>query len=477
MREITSAQIAHITGGTLVGGATGREIVQGKATVDSRNVEAGDLFVAFKGARVDGHAYVQTAVDNGAALSIVTVAPEGESSPAVLVDDAQAAVSALAKVTLENARAAGDAPLVIALTGSSGKTSTKDLLASILTPLADTIAPVGSRNNELGLPLTVLEMTDTTKYMVLEMGARGIGHIAHLTDIARPDISIVLNVGSAHVGEFGSVDNIQKAKSELVSALGNNGVAVLNRDDARVAAMRECAAGRIEFFSRGAANSALAYATDVRLSDAATARFTLNVAGETRDVQLRLTGEHHVSNALAAAAAAHIAGIEIDDIASGLESASTRSPGRMEVTEVRDGITLINDAYNANPDSMKAALKALAHVGRTRRAVAVLGEMLELGESTVRDHDDIGRTAVRLNISMLLVVGAGARAIHNGASLEGSFGGESRYVEGLEEARTVLETLVEPGDVVLFKSSNGAGLARLGEDLARDWVENRKERE
>ncbi len=478
MREITSADIARITGGRIVGAADGTETVHGKATVDSRAVSPGDLFIAFEGERADGHDFLDKAHAAGAALSLVTrESAVGTEYPAVLVNDPQAAIDALARHELDTARSSADAPTVIALTGSSGKTSTKDLLASILIPVADTIAPVGSRNNELGLPLTVLEASESTRFMVLEMGARGIGHIAHLTQIARPDVSLVLNVGTAHVGEFGSVDNIAVAKSELVSALDSDGVAVLNADDPRVAAMCENTTARVEYFSASSAQGAPVWASDISLSDSATPQFTLHVGNESRPVTLRLTGEHHVSNALAAASAAHAAGVGLDAIVAGLETATTRSPGRMEVTQVRDGITIINDAYNANPDSMKAALKALAHVGRQRRTIAILGEMLELGDGAVKAHDEIGRLAVRLNISKLLVVGQGARAIHNGASLEGSFGGESDYVENVDEARTVLEKIAEPGDAIMLKSSNGAGLARLGEKLVADWSVNGEERE
>lgn len=477
MRDMTSADIAEVTGGRLIGAATGTERVFGKATVDSRTVDAGDLFVAFDGEHVDGHRFIASAFEAGAALALVTKEDASDpASPAVLVEDAHAALSTLAHHVLEVARAEGNAPTVIALTGSSGKTSTKDLLASILTRIAPTVAPVGSRNNELGLPLTVLEMDDRTRYLVLEMGARGIGHISHLTKIARPDIALVLNVGTAHVGEFGSVENTQRAKSELVTSLDAHGIAVLNADDPRVISMRPTDGAEVRSFSAMGNAEARAWASEVTLTDAATASFMLHLGAQQALVSLNLTGEHHVANALAAAAVADAADVDFAQIVEGLTAATQRSPGRMHVSELERDITLINDAYNANPDSTTAALKALAHLGRTRRTIAVLGEMLELGEGSVKAHDAIGRLAVRLNIAHLIVVGEGARAIHNGACLEGSFGGESTYVETRDEARLVLEKIAEPGDVIMLKSSNGVGLARLGEDLVHEWSKEGNER-
>ncbi len=470
MLETTAAAIAEITGGSLVGGADPDLTVTGAARVDSRLIQPGDLFIAFAGEHADGHDFAAAAHRSGAVLSLLT---READVPGILVTDPLEAITALATAMLTRARAENDRLTVIGITGSSGKTSTKDLLNAILSPVAETIAPAGSRNNELGLPLTILELTANTRFLVLEMGARGIGHIRHLTEIARPDISVVLNVGSAHVGEFGSVDNIRIAKQELVEALTEDGTAVLNLDDPRVAQMASASAGRV--IGTGFAADAEVTAENLRVDDAARPAFTLITPAGSAEVQLQLTGEHHVSNALQAAAAALAAGVDGEQIASGLRSATSRSHGRMQVNEVDRGITIINDAYNANPDSMRTALKALAHLGRTRRTIAVLGEMLELGEDSIRLHDEVGRLAVRLNITHLIAVGDGARAIHNGAHLEGSFGGESQWVDSIQSARDVLETMMQPGDVVLLKSSNGVGLARLGDQLVQDLTTSTRE--
>ncbi|MCT1867279.1 UDP-N-acetylmuramoyl-tripeptide--D-alanyl-D-alanine ligase [Dermabacter sp. p3-SID358] len=468
MRKTTTGAIARLLGGRLVGTTTGEEHVHGKASVDSRAIGAGDLFVAFEGEHVDGHDFIEAAAKAGAAAALVTREDRELALPAIQVEDPLAAIETLARHELADARASVNPPTVIALTGSNGKTSTKDLLHAILAPVGETIAPVGSRNNELGLPLTVLELTETTRFLVLEMGARGIGHIRHLTNIARPDISLVLNVGSAHLGEFGGVENIALAKGELVEALDENGVAVLNADDARVAAMASRTGAHAAFFSR-MDDSAEAYASDVRLDALARASFTLHMGAHAAPIALTLTGEHHVSNALAAAAAASAAGLSFDAIVSGLNAAEQRSPGRMQVSELPGGVTLINDAYNANPDSMRAGLSALAILGKERYTVAVLGEMLELGDGSAEAHRSMGQFAAENGIDVVVAIGEEARGIYEGVTETRGDGDGAVYVESLDDAPAVLETVRRPKSTFLLKSSNGAGLSKLGESLVHAW--------
>ncbi|MBB5832001.1 UDP-N-acetylmuramoyl-tripeptide--D-alanyl-D-alanine ligase [Brachybacterium aquaticum] len=477
MLETTTRDIAALTGGELVGGATGDELVTGTARIDSREVGPGDLFAAFAGEHVDGHDYLDVARTAGAAASLVS---EDRGVPAVRVDDVREALSVLARAQLERARSENPDLVVLAVTGSAGKTGTKDLLGTILSAAGETIAPVGSFNNELGLPLTVLRLAESTRYLVLEMGARGIGHIAQLTDIARPDVSLVLNVGSAHLGEFGSVDAIAQAKGELVEALAPTGRAILNAEDRLVAAMTERSQAPVVTwgFSTG----------DVRGADLALdeqARITLDLivpeglttlAGDAipagrHGVHPDLLGEHQAANVLAALTGALVAGVAPAAAAAALEGATLASGQRMQVRRA-GGALVIDDAYNANPDSMKQALKTLAHLGRTHRTIAVLGEMLELGPDSVRLHDEIGRLAVRLNISQLYVVGDGAAPIHHGASLEGSFGGESEYLDSVDEAIAVLERTVRPGDAVLLKSSRDAGLRRIADPLVEHLTQH-----
>ncbi len=437
--------------------------VTGPAFVDSRSPQPGGLFVAFLGEHVDGHDYADAAVAGGAAAVLCT-RPVGH--PAVVVADPLAAVAALARHVL--AQLSGCR--VVALTGSQGKTSTKDLLAQVLASAGTTVATAGSFNNELGLPLTVLRADADTEFLVLEMGARGIGHLAPLCEIAPPDVSLVLNVGKAHIGEFGTQEDIARAKGEIVEALPDDGVAVLNADDPLVAAMApRTQATKLTYGESAGSGVRL---DNLELDELGRPRFDLVTEGRTAHVELSLVGEHQAHNAAAAAGVAIALGMSLDDVAAALTRARAASRWRMEVHERADGVTVINDAYNANPDSMRAALKALAAVGRGRgpdtRTVAVLGEMKELGDSSRDEHDAVGRLAVRLDISRLVVVGEPARAMHLGACLEGSWGEESVFVADNDAALAWLREHLSPGDVVLLKASRAAELETVAEALLGD---------
>ncbi|KLN33612.1 UDP-N-acetylmuramoyl-tripeptide--D-alanyl-D-alanine ligase [Cellulosimicrobium cellulans] len=470
MIELTAAQVAAATGGRLSADPEVR--VGGPVVVDSRRVAPGSLFVALPGEHVDGHDFAAGAVAAGATL---VLAARELDVPCVVVDDVQTALGELARHVLATLRERGDVR-VVAVTGSVGKTTTKDLLGQLLRPEGETVVPRGSFNNEIGLPLTVLEADESTRFLVLEMGASGVGHLTYLTRIAPPDVSVVLVVGSAHLGEFGGIEAVARAKSELVTGLAPGGVAVLNADDLRVAAMAELAPGEVVTF--GTIPAADVRAEDLGIDRTGRASFTLRVrpgaAGDAQPAEetharatLGLVGEHHVTNALAAATAALRLGVALPDVAARLSDARALSPHRMQVTERPDGITVIDDSYNANPDSMRAALKALAVMaGRDRRSVAVLGEMLELGEDSRVAHDDLGRLVVRLNVKLLVVVGEGAGGIHDGATQEGSWGDETRFVPDVEAASALLRDELREGDVVLVKASNGSGLWRLGDELA-----------
>jgi UDP-N-acetylmuramoyl-tripeptide--D-alanyl-D-alanine ligase len=469
---LTAAEIAAATGGEVRAVGHGPLVVSGAVVTDSRDVEPGGLFVALPGEHVDGHDYAATAVAAGAALVLAAHpvhAADGSELPSVVVEDVERALGDLARDVLERLREAGQAPggsglRVIGVTGSVGKTTTKDLLAQLCGAAGPTIAPVRSFNNEIGLPLTVLRADESTRFLVLEMGASGPGHLDYLTRIAPPDVAVVLVVGQAHLGGFGGIDAVARAKSEIVQGLVSDGVAVLNADDPRVSAMASLAPGEVVLF--GAAPSSDVRAADVDMDRAGRARFTLVTADGEARVELRLVGEHHVHNALAAAAAALAVGLTLDEVAAGLTAADALSPHRMHVVDRADGVTIIDDSYNANPDSMRAALKALAVLaGRDRRSIAVLGEMLELGPESREAHDALGTLVVRLNIGLTVVVGEGARGIRDGANREGSWGDEVVLVDDLENARLLLEHELRAGDVVLVKSSYGAGLWQLGDLL------------
>jgi UDP-N-acetylmuramoyl-tripeptide--D-alanyl-D-alanine ligase len=459
MIELTLGEVAELVAGRLVG-ADPATMVTGSVEFDSRSVTPGGLFLALPGERVDGHDYVATATAAGAVASIVT---HPIDEPAIEVADGFAALAALAAAVIR--RLPGT--LVIGITGSSGKTSTKDLLAQVLATAGPTVAPPGSFNNELGHPYTVLRATPDTRYLVLETSARGTGHIHYLTEIAPPRIGAVLNVGTAHLGEFGSRAAIARAKGELIEALPPDGVAVLNADDPLVAAMAPRTLARVVTFGRSATADVRAH--DMVLDDLGRPSFTLGRADERARVALRLVGAHHVGNALAAAAVALECGLELAAVASALSAATAISRWRMEVTERADGLVVINDAYNANPESMRAALEALAAVGRSRRAtggrtVAVLGPMAELGDDGPAEHDALGHLARRIGITTVIAVGEEARPIRDGAALEGS----GDWVPDAEAAVSWLRENLRAGDVVLVKASRSASLERVAMAIADD---------
>ncbi|MEU1532804.1 UDP-N-acetylmuramoyl-tripeptide--D-alanyl-D-alanine ligase [Streptomyces fagopyri] len=456
MIALSLAEIAAVVGGQTHDIPDPAPQVTGPVVRDSREVEPGSLFVAFAGERVDGHDFARAVVDAGAA-AVLASRPVGV--PAIVVDDVQRALGALARHVVERLGVT-----LVALTGSAGKTSTKDLIAQVLRSKAPTVFTPGSLNNEIGLPLTALTATEETKYLVLEMGARGIGHIRYLTDLTPPKIGLVLNVGTAHIGEFGGREQIAQAKGELVESLPEDGTAVLNADDPLVRAMASRTKARVVLF--GESGEADVRAENVRLTDLGQPAFRLHTPSGCGDVTMRLYGEHHVSNALAAAAVAHELGMSADEIARALSEAGSLSRWRMEVTERPDGVTVVNDAYNANPESMRAALRALVAMGRGRRTWAVLGQMAELGDEALAEHDAIGRLAVRLNVSKLVAVGGReASWLQLGAYNEGSWGEESVHVSDAQAAVDLLRSELRPGDVVLVKASRSVGLERVAQAL------------
>ncbi|GAA1905415.1 UDP-N-acetylmuramoyl-tripeptide--D-alanyl-D-alanine ligase [Lapillicoccus jejuensis] len=438
-------------------------LVDGPVTTDSRECGPGSLFVARVGEHADGHAFAAAARSAGA-VAVLGERPVPELGT-VVVPDVQSAFGALARGVHDRARAGG--LRTVAITGSSGKTSTKDLLGQVLATAGPTVAPVGSYNGEIGVPLTVCRVEPATRFLVAEMGARGVGHIAYLTRIAPPDVAVVLNVGLAHVGEFGSQDAIARAKGELVEALSPDGTAVLNADDPRVAAMASRTPGHV--VTVGVEQPADVTAGDVVLDAAGRASFTLHGWGLDLPVRLAVSGAHQVGNALSVVAAAVAVGLDPTDAVAALGAAGAASRWRMEVHEREDGVTVVNDAYNANPDSMAAALRALraiadaptAQGGARRRTVAVLGAMLELGDQADAEHAGIGRLATELGVDRVLVVGEGARAV-----AAGSDPAVTTLVADTDAAYDVLQRELRAGDVVLLKSSRDAGLRWLGDRLA-----------
>jgi UDP-N-acetylmuramoyl-tripeptide--D-alanyl-D-alanine ligase len=469
MIEATLGEIARIIGGRLDGvtaDAAHAVTVTGPVVIDSRDATAGSLFAALVGGRSDGHDFTAEASARGAVASVVDRAV---GSPAVVVPDVTGALGALADW---NARhlAAENSTTIIGITGSSGKTSTKDLLAQVLESLGSTVAPPGSFNNEIGLPLTVLSADRSTRHLVLEMGARGVGHIATLCSIAHPAIGVVLNVGSAHLGEFGSRQAIGAAKAELVEALPATGLAVLNADDPVVAAMADRTVARVVTvgitpLSPPSSRAADIRAADIKLDEHARPGFSLITPEGTAPVQLRVVGRHQVANALSVAAVVRELGCNPRETADRLSAAQPLSRWRMEVTQRNDGLLVINDSYNANPESMQAALEAVQMLAAGRRVWALLGEMKELGAMSVFEHRRLGESLVGFGVNQLMVVGEAARPILT-AAIDSGFSPESAiWVPTAATAAVELSARLRPTDVVVVKASRAVGLERVAAAL------------
>ncbi|WP_433529094.1 UDP-N-acetylmuramoyl-tripeptide--D-alanyl-D-alanine ligase [Micromonospora sp. CA-263727] len=455
---MTLQEIAAVVGGAVHDAPHG-VTVTAPVVFDSRRVEAGGMFVALPGERADGHDFATRAIEAGAA-AVLASRPVGV--PALVVEDVPTAYGRLARAVVDRL----SNTTVVGVTGSVGKTSTKDILAQVLPVWGETVANRASNNNELGLPYTVTRATVDTRYLVLEMGARGIGHVAYLARIAPPTVSVVTRVGHAHIGEFGSVANIAQAKGEIVEALPdahNGGLAVLNADDARVAAMADRTRARV--LTYGIDSTADVRAENLVMDELGRAGFRLVFNGRAAEVRLRLYGLHQASNALAAATVALGLGHSIDAVAEAVSQAEAVSPGRMQVTTRTDGVTVINDAYNAAPDAMRAALRALhAMAGDGRRAVAVLGEMTEQGDHAAQVHREIGEQISEIGAGWLVAIGA-ANADQYAA---GAAGTAVDRVANMEQAWELLREGLRPGDVVLVKAANSAGLLALADKLAEE---------
>lgn len=452
--------------------------------IDSREAAPGTLFIAFPGERVDGHDYVAAAVAAGA-VAAVTQRPVDAGVPCLLVADPQAALAALARHIVDTTPDLA----VVGITGSSGKTTTKDLVAQVLRTAGPTVSPLGSFNNEIGAPLTATRCDDATRFLVAEMGARGLGHVAYLCTVTPPTVAVVLNVGHAHLGEFGSQATIAQAKGELVEALGSDGWAVLNGDDPRVSAMSERTSGHVARFAVGArpadGGEVMVWAEDVAADELDRFSFTLHVedrsavlpdgAGEIATasfpVRLRQLGAHQVPDALAAATAAYALGLDASTVAAALGRAEALSHWRMEITERPDGPVVLNDSYNANPDSMASGLATLGRIGERRRARdpqarvwALLGDMRELGEEAADEHRRIGALAANLGITDLVAVGEHAEDVVEGARAERP-DIRARVVAD-RFAMAAAARPLGPSDVVLVKASRGLALETVAAELA-----------
>lgn len=463
MISLSFDEVAAAVGGVLHAhdGEDGSTVVAGNAETDSREIRPGGVFFAKPGDVTDGHLFVGKARENGAAVAIVERVVD-EPISQIVVANVVAALADLARTVVARVRARGDLKIV-GITGSNGKTTTKNLLLRVLQDEGETVAPIASFNNEVGAPLTMLRVNDETKFLVSEFGASGPGEIARLAGLVNPDVGVVLMVGMAHAGGFGGIESTVFEKSRLIAALRPGGTAVLNRDDARVAGMADIAAERgdtVVWF--GHDNDA-----DVRVSDidvtAAGTNAVVHVDGRALPMRLQVLGAHHVTNAVAAITAARALGVDPADAISRIETVALAERWRMQVMG-NESVRIINDAYNASPDSMSAALRTIAQIAAPgQRKVAVLGAMSELGEFAGEEHDAVGLLAVRLRFERIVVVGRDARRLYLSAIAEGSWDGEAVFFEDADAAFEYLRDELRDGDRVLVKSSNSAGLRFLGD--------------
>ena len=466
MISVTVEEISKALGAELSGPGDQVAVVTA-LTADSRMVLPGALFVALPGEHVDGHDYVAAAINAGAVAALTRRPVKG--ALCLVVVDPLVALGRLSRYLID--RSSGDGLCAIGITGSVGKTSTKDLLAQVLEQAGPTVAAAGNLNNELGVPLTVGRIDAGTRFLVLEMGARGIGHIAYLCDIAPPRVGVVLNVGQAHVGEFGGQAAIAQAKGELVESLPADGWAVLNIDDPLVWAMRRRTKAQVLPWSSIQRLEQGVWASGLDGDAYGRYSFTLHQrrAGEPQrqtQVQLGLTGRHHVPNAVAAAATALAIGLDLYQVAAALGAATARSRWRMELHDRSDGVTVINDSYNANPDSMRAALNTLAELGRSgRHTWAVLGDMLELGDTAADEHAAIGRFAAEIGVEHLVAIGDYAVQLTGAAVAAGLASTRAVMVADKPDAVAAVTAGLGPGDVVLVKASRGLALNTVADDI------------
>ena len=464
MISLSLHEIAKIIGAELIG--AGETLITNSVETDSRLVKAGSLFVAKPGQVTDGHLFVTNALANGAVAAIVEHKVDEKINQLVVKDSVQA-LGLLAAFVVAEVKAKGNLQ-VIGVTGSNGKTTTKNMLREVLSLAGETVAPEESFNNEVGAPYSMLKITSNTKYLVVELGADGLGSISYLAKMCKPDIGIELKVGLAHAGEFGGIEITENIKAELVEEMDSNGIALLNIDDSRVASMASRTKAKVIGF--GTNEQSQYRATEISLSLEGTS-FLFNRPDGAKDaVRLQILGEHHVYNALAALSVGDLLGVDRTASIRALENMNLAERWRMERHVRKDGLVVINDAYNASPESMRAALQTLAQLGRLsgKRTIAVMGEMAELGQFSAVEHDAIGRIAVRLNLSQVVVVGLGAKLIHMGASQEGSWDGESKYFDEISEALGFLRGMLTGEEIVLVKSSKSANLRYLGDDLLEE---------
>ncbi len=447
----------------------------GDVVIDSRKVKKGDLFFAINGQNFDGKDYAIKAIENGAVA--VVCETEIPNVACIVVKDGkmnskdvdQPAVVALGK--LANSILTKLPKLwKIAVTGSSGKTTTKDLLSQLGPLVGPTVSPAGSFNNEIGMPLTILQCTEATRVLILEMGARRVGNIAHLCQIAKPDLSLILNIGKAHLEIFESEKDIFTAKTEIIKNLNSEDTAILNADDKTFEAQKKSTQAKV--YSFGVENSADIFASEVEIDSYAKASFVLNYQGRKEKVKLNLLGEHQVSNALAAAAPFLIKGFAIQEVAKILSSSEIKSNLRMQVQKTLNNITILNDSYNANPESMSAAIRTLEQIKINEKKIAIIGEMRELGNYSIQAHEEIGKLISETRIDDVVVIGKGAKPIYTELLNQENWVGKVCFFENIESFQVEMQNIIVSNSYILIKASRSIGLERVADEILKAFGEN-----
>jgi UDP-N-acetylmuramoyl-tripeptide--D-alanyl-D-alanine ligase len=466
MVTMSAARLAELTEGTVVRGTA--DVVFSGVEIDSRAVTPGMAFFALPGERTDGHAWVAAATRAGARVAVVSrfddeVAAALPSTPVtvVLVEDVAVSLRTLARIHRETLRCP-----VVGITGSTGKTSTKDFLVAALEPGRHVTATRGNRNNELGVPLTVLESGHRTDVLVVEMGMRAEGEITALCEMARPTLGVVTNIGQTHMELLGSQDAIVRAKGELVACVPSSGRVFLNGDDAWSRELEASVHAPVTWY--GLLDGADVRATDIETDEMGRPTLTLSAAGESVRFSLPVPGRHHAYTAAAAAAVALHLGADLNTVAEGLAQVVPTGM-RMQMFTAANGVTIINDAYNANPTSMRAAVVALSDM-RSGARIAVLGDMGELGSLSELAHFRLGEAVAASGIERLVTVGERAHRIAAGAIARGMAPDAVRPCTTVEEASEVLDDLLHSGDVVLVKASRSMGLERIVEGILEPHV-------
>lgn len=442
MEAMSLQEIASASKGTLMNSEAG--LVVGGVSIDSRRINPGDMFIALKGESFDGHDFINIAVENGAAVVVTYKQPAECSVPYILVEDTMKALQDIARYY----RKKFQIPFV-AVTGSSGKTTTKDMIASVLSQRFNVLKTEGNFNNAIGLPLTLLKLQYDHEIAVLEMGMNSPGEISLLSDIVRQDVGVISNVGTAHIEKLGSRENILKAKLEIFHYFDRNNTAVINGDNDMLAGFH---AGKYPVVRYGLKDSNDLYAFDIKEKGEEGIDFSVNMEGAAESFTVLLPGMHNVYNALSAIAVARLFGMEAGEIRRGLTNFKP-SKMRMDIINTRNGVKIINDAYNANPESMRAAINVLQGLKGSGKSISITGDMLELGEVSEKEHYGIGAYAAEKGVDMVVAVGNFSGSVKRGAEEAGM---DSKHIYAFplkEDAALFLEKILKPGDVVLVKGS------------------------